>query len=150
MSDTNVKNALFDAPQLYLMLRLTYLDSFPYPNTAPDVTDVLTLYMRRHHRVDFGIQKGESADGIRFNGELYERYRDIAQEKSESFHGVEHSPVWYAVHLMQLTEDDLAGLASDLTQMRLWLEDNGYLFNDRATDKLLSTPALTFIREPAW
>lgn len=139
-----MKNMLFDAAQLYTMLRLSYLATFPYPTSELNVNEVLTLYMHRHLGIDFRLQNSVPGEGLKFSGELYERYKDIDPKRGESFHGNERTAVWYVFELLKFSEDDLLILINGLTQMRLWLKDNGYVCNDRPTDKFIGEAILKF------
>lgn len=142
-----MKNPLFDAESLYIMLRLAALESFPYPATHCEADILLSTYMKKKMNVDFTVENKESESGLVFSGEVYARYKDIKLTGDKSEYGNDRSPVWYVQKIMQWNKEDLSFLYDDINQMKTWLRENDYLKTDRPTEKFLREKLLVIDRE---
>lgn len=126
-----MKNPLFNAQHLYIMLRLSAIEYFPYEFRELYADKILSIYMHKHLRVDFTVENKASERGLVFSGESYDMYKDIEINRTE------FSPAWYIMKIRDWNKENIGDLNNDLNAMRRWLEDNDYLKNDRPTDKFL-------------
>ncbi|WON75551.1 hypothetical protein [Serratia sp. UGAL515B_01] len=128
-----MENSLFKAADLYVMVRLSMIEYFPYPATDIEPCEVLTIYMRKALGLDIHIQDVQGEKELTFKGKSYEIYKDM--EKHEA--GPDHSAAWYVTKVAKWGKRDLDNLASDLDVIRTWLNTNEYVKNNRPTDKFL-------------
>ncbi|MGP3284143.1 hypothetical protein ACTVPQ_24645 [Serratia bockelmannii] len=137
MTLSKMKNPLFDAHHLYIMLRLSAIEYFPYEYRGLGADAILSLFMQHHMGLKFTVENKESERGLVFSGESCEMYKDIQFDEDKKRDRDNRSPVWYLQHIMKFHKEDLSHLNDDLNVMRIWLEDNDYLKNYRPTDKFL-------------
>lgn len=137
MSGMKIKNPLFNAHQLYVMLRLSAIEYFPYESRELYADEILSIYMHKNMGVKFTVENKASERELLFSGETYERYKDIVLDGEKKLYGNERSPVWYIMKIREWHKDNIGYLNGDLSAMRSWLEDNDYLKNGRPTDKFL-------------
>lgn len=128
-----MKNKLFKAQDLYVMVRLSMIQYFPYPPTDIEPCEVLTIYMRKELELDIHIQDVQGENKLAFKGISYDLFKDM--EKQEV--GPNHSSAWYVAQVAKWGKQDLDNLASDLDIMRTWLNTNEYVKHNRPTDKFL-------------
>jgi hypothetical protein len=136
MPAMRMKNAIFSAQQLYIMLRLSAIECFPYPSDQLKVAEIITVFMRKQMAVKFSVED-KGSDELIFSGEGYETYKGVKYSPETRSYGSERSPVWYMMKIMAFRRKDIDALNDDLCQMWIWLEDNDYLKNNRPTEKYL-------------
>lgn len=128
-----MQNEIFKPRDLYVMLRLSHIQYFPYHtrNIGPD--EVLTIFMNKSLSADITIENVESERGLTFTGKTYETYKDM--DKKED--GPDHSTAWYISQVSKWQKHDLGLLNDDLNAMRIWLKCNDYVKDDLPTYKFL-------------
>lgn len=137
MTVLKMRNPLFDAHHLYIMLRLSAIEYFPYKCRGLGADEVLSIFMQKHMGLSFIVENKESERGLVFGGESCEMYKDIQFDEDKKRDRDNRSPVWYLQQIMKFHKEDLGHLNDDLNAMRVWLEENDYLKNYRPTDKFL-------------
>lgn len=137
MAFSKLKCTLFDANDLYIMLRMSAIEYFPHACDGLDADEILSIFMRKHMGVKFTVENVVSERGLVFSGETYEIYKGKNVDDGKLAYGNERSPAWYILKIMQFHKQDIGFLNDDLNNMRIWLEDNDYMKNKRPTDKFL-------------
>ncbi|ECC1675621.1 hypothetical protein FNX24_21710 [Salmonella enterica] len=128
-----MKNPIFNAHDLYVMVRLSKIKYLPYEATDIETEEVLTIYLQKALGLDFEIENEPDARGLTFRGKSYDLYKDLEKEEK----GPDHSAAWYASQVAKWNTDDLSKLGTDLNYMRTWLELNDYIKKFLPTDKFL-------------
>lgn len=128
-----MENSLFKAHDLYVMVRRSMIEYFPYPTTDIEPWEVLTIYMQNALGLNIHIQGVQGEKELTFQGTSYDIYKDLVKQEI----GPEHSAAWYVAQVAKWGKLDLDNLASDLDVMRTWLNTNEYVKNNRPTDKFL-------------
>ncbi len=137
-----MKNKLFDATDLYIMLRLSYLKRFPNSAHNLRIDETLTTYLQEHHNLRFTIENNEVVRGLSFSGTDYEMHKDEIMDTEPNLYSNKGSALWYLMQVMKFRTTELGELQIDLDLMRIWLTDNGYIKEERPTDKFLREPRL--------
>jgi hypothetical protein len=128
-----MKNPIFNAHDLYVMVRLSMIKYFPYEATNIKPWEVLTIYLQKAQGLDFEIDNEPDVRGLTFRGKSYDMYKDLEKEEKGPF----HSAAWYASQVAKWNQQDLGELDVDLNLMRSWLKLNDYLKENLPTDKFL-------------
>ncbi|ENZ8266665.1 hypothetical protein ACHA0G_004566 [Escherichia coli] len=128
-----MKNPIFNAHDLYVMVRLSMIKYFPYEATNIKPWEVLTIYLQKAQGLDFEIDNEPDVRGLTFRGKSYDMYKDLEKEEKGPF----HSAAWYASQVAKWNQQDLGELDVDLNLMRSWLKLNDYVKENLPTDKFL-------------
>lgn len=128
-----MKNPIFNAHDLYVMVRLSMIKYFPYEATNIKPWEVLTIYLQKAQGLDFEIDNEPDVRGLTFRGKSYDMYKDLEKEEEGPF----HSAAWYASQVAKWHQQDLGELDVDLNLMRSWLRLNDYVKENLPTDKFL-------------
>lgn len=127
-----MKNPIFKHQNLYVMIRLSQIQYFPYHTRDIGADEVLTIFMRKSLSTDITIESNESEKGLTFSGQTYDIYKDKDKDKLNPY-----SPAWYISQISKWQKHDLSLLNDDLNAMRTWLEANDYVKDGLPTDKFL-------------
>ncbi|MBY5246601.1 hypothetical protein [Klebsiella quasipneumoniae] len=132
-----MKNPIFNAHDLYVMIRLSMIKNFPYDTTGIEPREVLSLYLQKAQGLDIEIENGPEEEGrvrrLIFSGKSYDIFKDIEKEEK----GPLHSPAWYVSQVAKWRPSKLHELDLDLDCMRRWLNKNDYIKDNLPTDKFL-------------
>lgn len=58
-----MKNPIFNAHDLYVMIRLSMIKYFPYDTTGIEAREVLSLYLQKAQGLDIEIENGPEEEG---------------------------------------------------------------------------------------
>lgn len=147
MAVLKMRNPLFDAHHLYIMLRLSAIEYFPYDCRGLEADEVLSIFMQKHMGLNFTVENKESERGLVFSGESYETYKDVPFDDDQKRESDNRYPVWYLQKIKKFHKQDMGHLNDDLNAMHIWLEENDYLKNCRPTDKFLRERFLVIAEE---
>ncbi|EOX5613670.1 TPA: hypothetical protein MCB68_005392 [Klebsiella pneumoniae] len=132
-----MKNPIFNAHDLYVMIRLSMIKYFPYDTTGIEPGEVLSVYLQKAQGLDIEIENGPEENGLVrcliFSGKSYDIYKDIEKEENGPF----HSPAWYVSQVAKWRAFELRDLHDDMDRMRSWLILNDYVKENLPTDKFL-------------
>lgn len=128
-----MKQAVFNAQDLYKMLRLSMIKYFPYDTATIQSDEILTIFLQKEHRLDIEIANIQEERGLIFSGNGYYIYKDLDKEEK----GPYHSSAWYVMQVAKWHKQELGLLNQDLDAMRQWLKLNDYVKGNLPTDKFL-------------
>ncbi|HCD6897458.1 TPA: hypothetical protein NDW55_004911 [Klebsiella pneumoniae] len=132
-----MNNPIFNAHDLYVMIRLSMIKYFPYETTDIEPGEVLSIYLQKAQGLDIEIENGPEEEGwvrrLIFSGKSYDIYKDIEKEEKGPF----HSPAWYVSQVAKWRPQELRELNTDLDRMGSWLRLNDYVKDNLPTDKFL-------------
>ncbi|EOX8956970.1 hypothetical protein ACPW5J_004352 [Enterobacter hormaechei] len=128
-----MKQAVFNAQDLYKMLRLSMIKYFPYDTATIQSDEILTIFLQKEHGLDIEITNIQEERGLIFSGNSYNIYRDLNKEEK----GPYHSSAWYVMQVAKWHKQELGLLNQDLDAMRQWLKSNDYVKGNLPTDKFL-------------
>lgn len=128
-----MKNPIFNAHDMYVMVRLSMIKYFPYEAMNIEPGEVLSIYLQKARGLDIEIENEPNERGLTFRGKSYDMYKDMEKEEP----GPDHSAVWYVIQVSKWHKQDIGLLNDDLNMMREWLEANDYVKKNRPTDKFL-------------
>jgi len=128
-----MKQAVFNAQDLYKMLRLSMIKYFPYDTQSIQSDEILTIFLQKEHGLDIEIANLPAERGLTFNGNSYNIYKDLDKEEK----GPYHSSAWYVMQIAKWHKQELGLLNQDLDAMRKWLKSNDYVKDYLPTDKFL-------------
>lgn len=138
-----MKNRIFKARDLYVMVRLSMIKYFPYESTNIEANEVLTIYLQKALGLDIEIENKPDERGLTFRGRSYDSFKDM--DKKED--GPEHSAAWYLSQVAKWQKQDIGQLKEDLNMMRIWLKANDYVKDNLPTDKFLQQEFLMIADE---
>lgn len=128
-----MKNPIFNAHDLYVMIRLSMIKYFPYDTTDIEPGEVLSIFLQKAQGLDIEIENEPDVRGLMFRGKSYDIYKDLEKEEKGPF----HSPAWYVAQVAKWCPTKLHELDCDLDCMRRWLNNNDYIKDNLPTDKFL-------------
>ncbi|EFD5217224.1 hypothetical protein FY855_13970 [Escherichia coli] len=128
-----MKNPIFNAHDLYVMIRLSMIKYFPYDTTDIEPGEVLSIFLQKAQGLDIEIENEPDVRGLTFRGKSYDIYKDLEKEEKGPF----HSPAWYVAQVAKWHQQDLGALDTDIDRMRGWLKQNDYVKDNLPTDKFL-------------
>ncbi len=128
-----MKQAVFNAQDLYKMIRLSMIKYFPYDTATIQSDEILTIFLQEQHGLDIEIANIQEERGLIFSGNSYHIYKDLVKEEK----GPYHSSAWYVMQVAKWHKQDLGFLNQDLDAMRQWLKSNDYVKGNLPTDKFL-------------
>lgn len=128
-----MKNPIFNAHDLYSMVRLSMIKYFPYKASDINSWEVLTIFLRNEMSLDIEITYKPENRGMTFCGKSYELFGHIVMDENEK----KRSPAWYASQVAKWHLEDFQQLEDDLNVMRIWLKMNDYVKENLPTDKFL-------------
>ncbi|HGF3272630.1 TPA: hypothetical protein ACGAHT_004598 [Salmonella enterica subsp. enterica serovar Newport] len=128
-----MKQAVFNAQDLYKMLRLSMINYFPYDTATIQSDEILTIFLQKEHGLDIEIANIQEERGLIFSGNSYYIYKDLDKEEK----GPYHSSAWYVMQVAKWHKQELGLLNQDLDAMRQWLKSNDYVKGNLPTDKFL-------------
>lgn len=127
-----LKQNVFNALDLYKMLRLSMIKYFPY-TTQIQSHEIVSIYLQKQHGLDIEIDNLPAERGLTFSGSSYHQFKDLNKEEK----GPSHSSAWYIMRVAKWHKQDLGLLNQDLDAMRQWLKSNDYVKDNLPTDKFL-------------
>ncbi|MCZ2719981.1 hypothetical protein MTP48_17055 [Erwinia amylovora] len=128
-----MKNPIFNAEELYRMVRVSMIKYLPYPPERIEPHEVLTIYLQKVLELEIEVENLPENRGLIFRGRSYDMFKNMQAVEA----GSEHSPAWHVVQVAKWNKSNLGDLGTDLNFMRKWLTANDYIKNELPTDKFL-------------